>query len=119
MDQCSHAYKNVHTRMHTHTHVEILVVGTGSALKRLPPDVTQFILRKGLGLEVQDTVRVCVCVCVCVCVHVASVRMAPMTGPVITICCWTDCVKYENQFCMVGRTQYKSDQASAKADLTK
>ena len=42
------------------------------------------------------------------------------TEPIITVCCWTDIVSVRTKFQlrMVGHMQYKSDQASAKLDLT-
>ena len=35
---------------------ELVVLGTGSTVVRINPDITKFLKRKGISLEVQDTV---------------------------------------------------------------
>ena len=61
---------------------EVLVLGVGARVQRMPEDVKAFLRSKAIALEVSDTVcvyvaacvcvcGVCVCVCsVCVCVHI-------------------------------------------------
>ena len=37
--------------------IDLVVIGTGSRIQRLDSAVAQYLKRKGISLEVQDTVR--------------------------------------------------------------
>ncbi|XP_067271204.1 NADH dehydrogenase [ubiquinone] 1 alpha subcomplex assembly factor 3 [Pseudorasbora parva] len=39
--------------------IEVLVVGTGARTERLDPDVLDFLRKKGIAVEVQDTANAC------------------------------------------------------------
>ena len=36
--------------------IDLLVLGTGSKVKRVDPAITSYLQRKGISLEIQDTV---------------------------------------------------------------
>lgn len=35
---------------------ELVVLGTGSSVERINPEITKFLKRKGISIEIQDTV---------------------------------------------------------------
>ena len=40
---------------------ELVVLGTGYKVERLDPSIGKFLKRKGISLEIQDTVRISGC----------------------------------------------------------
>lgn len=37
--------------------IEVIVLGTGTRVRQIAPAVTNYLKKKGLNLEIQDTVR--------------------------------------------------------------
>lgn len=53
-----------HFLMHlTYSLAEILVLGTGARLEQINPSVLALLKRKGIAVEVQDTVKYAQCLC--------------------------------------------------------
>lgn len=50
-------------------HAEILVLGTGARLERINPSVLALLRRKGIAVEVQDTVKYAQCLSVVRCIY--------------------------------------------------
>ncbi len=48
---------------------EILVLGTGARLERINPSVLALLKKKGIAVEVQDTVKYAQCLSVVKCKH--------------------------------------------------
>ena len=49
---------------------DLVVLGTGAKTQRIDQRILNHLQRKGISVEIQDTVCVCVCVCVHVCARV-------------------------------------------------
>lgn len=47
----------------TYSLAEILVLGTGARLEQINPSVLALLKRKGIAVEVQDTVKYAQCLC--------------------------------------------------------